>query len=528
MNPVVKGALQGAIPTLVLVGGTNLIVKKFRESKPVVYWGSLAVATGLTYAVVVGNIKVPFMNAEEDDLYYCSKCDEGFSSINPTDEGQFCDSCLPSSATLHDEMERITMDAETFEAEKLHPGLYRYKGKIGLRKGWTECQECDDLVRLNDINWYYLKGYGQATVCDSCVGKYNYKKDRLSKGGQHGELAILQFMEQDRKEAETFEAYGRMPAWMRGKRQWNENHLVWASDSKAVREAIKTAFPEQKFSVRIVKGQYIEVVAKSGTRPADIEQFKEDVKRVAMTVLGEIYKDSPEELREKSVYVQAYERDFGAETFNAELEDCYVCDGMFKQVYVCDNDCGFQCCEMDIDGNLIPVENADGTVKDYCITCYEENYGAETFESESDCREAKEEVKKLRRKIALLDKLYDKENALHHEILGSGGFFKKHELKGLFSEKDLKNYEYWNAETFSAESNLDHRSANLRELQKLLERELSRLAEDNYKIEEQLKKLERGTPKEYSIEVIRDLLSDMHESLGAINGYGMNYLSLLQ
>ena len=92
------------------------------------------------------------------------------------------------------------------EQEKLHPGLYRYKGKIGLRKGWTECQTCDDLVKLNDINWYYLKGYGQATVCDSCVGKYNYKKDRLSKGGRHGEVAILQFMEQDRKEAETFEA----------------------------------------------------------------------------------------------------------------------------------------------------------------------------------------------------------------------------------------------------------------------------------------------------------------------------------
>ena len=68
---------------------------------------------------------------------------------------------------------------------------------------------------------------------------------------------------------------------------------------------------------------------------------------------------------------------------------------------------------------------------------------AETFESESDCREAKEEVKKLRRKIALLDKLHDKDNALHHEILGSGGFFKEHELKGLFSEKDLKGYEYY-------------------------------------------------------------------------------------
>ena len=104
------------------------------------------------------------------------------------------------------DLRSLEYESETFEAEKLHPGLYRYKGKIGMRKGWTECQECDDLVKLNDINWYYNKGYGQATVCDSCVGKYNYKKDRLSKGHRHGEVAILQFMEQDRKGADTFEA----------------------------------------------------------------------------------------------------------------------------------------------------------------------------------------------------------------------------------------------------------------------------------------------------------------------------------
>ena len=92
MDALVKGLLQGSIPTIVLVGGTHYLVKGFKVSRPVVYWGSLAVATGLTYAVVQGKIKVPFMNAEEDDLYYCDKCDEGFSSINPTDEGQFCES----------------------------------------------------------------------------------------------------------------------------------------------------------------------------------------------------------------------------------------------------------------------------------------------------------------------------------------------------------------------------------------------------------------------------------------------------
>jgi len=77
---------------------------------------------------------------------------------------------------------------------------------------------------------------------------------------------------------------------------------------------------------------------------------------------------------------------------------------------------------------------------------------AEEFGAEDDCREAKEEVKKLRRKIALLDILHDRENALHYEILGSAGIFKEHELKGLFSEKDLEDYEYWTAEEFGAET----------------------------------------------------------------------------
>jgi len=92
-----------------------------------------------------------------------------------------------------------------------------------------------------------------------------------------------------------------------------------------------------------------------------------------------------------------------------------------------------------------PLEIYERRSRDDEADKMDKKMNAETFgaESEMDCREAKEEVKKLRRKIALLDKLYDKDNALHHEILGSGGFFKEHELKGLFSEKDLENYEYW-------------------------------------------------------------------------------------
>lgn len=47
--------------------------------------------------------------------YYCTKCDEGFDSITPTDEGQFCNSCLPDSATAHDDMDATTQ-REDFNA----------------------------------------------------------------------------------------------------------------------------------------------------------------------------------------------------------------------------------------------------------------------------------------------------------------------------------------------------------------------------------------------------------------------------
>jgi hypothetical protein len=85
-------------------------------------------------------------------------------------------------------------DAESFKAEKLHPGLYRYKGKIKMRKDWTECQECDDLVKKNDINFAYLEGYGNATVCDACVDKYqgfkrmeNYMRENWTSWKDWGE-----------------------------------------------------------------------------------------------------------------------------------------------------------------------------------------------------------------------------------------------------------------------------------------------------------------------------------------------------
>lgn len=67
------------------------------------------------------------VNQAENEDYYCTKCDEGFSSITPTDEGQFCNNCLPDSATPHNEME-----AEEDEIR------YRLEVKYNEGDGWEQ------------------------------------------------------------------------------------------------------------------------------------------------------------------------------------------------------------------------------------------------------------------------------------------------------------------------------------------------------------------------------------------------------
>ena len=36
----------------------------------------------------------------------------------------------------------------------------------------AECQQCDDSIKQDEINFAYLTGYGNATICDACVEKY--------------------------------------------------------------------------------------------------------------------------------------------------------------------------------------------------------------------------------------------------------------------------------------------------------------------------------------------------------------------
>lgn len=111
MDLFAKGVLQGSVPVIVLVGGTHHFVKKFRESKPVLYWGSLAVATGAAIGIVTGRIPAPFMNAESE-METCAECgmevDEDDIIGDGTNRG-LC--CVP------DYYDDDDYDAETFGAE---------------------------------------------------------------------------------------------------------------------------------------------------------------------------------------------------------------------------------------------------------------------------------------------------------------------------------------------------------------------------------------------------------------------------
>lgn len=70
----------------------------------------------------------------ENEDYYCTKCDEGFSSITPTDEGQFCNNCLPDSATPHNEMDATTQKEE-FGSSNIVSKVNWLNSLIGLGVG---------------------------------------------------------------------------------------------------------------------------------------------------------------------------------------------------------------------------------------------------------------------------------------------------------------------------------------------------------------------------------------------------------
>lgn len=53
------------------------------------------------------------------------------------------------------------------------------------------------------------------------------------------------------------------------------------------------------------------------------------------------------------------------------------------------------------------------------------------------------ELNVLKRKIALLDVLEDRDGILDKWILNAKGIFRESELKGLYTDEQLEGYDYW-------------------------------------------------------------------------------------
>ena len=239
---------------------------------------------------------------------------------------------LPTHIKFVDETRGITLyeynndwkDIESYDAEGVHPcgcgfGPEGYEGDI-------ESYPCDNYPDCAEGRRYQQLQEELRQMRRLADEKRQYRQTliEIAKTTQSkGELewADLELKKLNENRAESFKAPRGWGGRMSQKRRWNDNHVVWASDSKLVRQALKEQFPDYKFGVSIIDGQYIQVVVKSGNRPANLDLFREEVETAAMKPIEEAYEDLPEELGDKSVYVMFYDSDFNAESFNVEFDD---------------------------------------------------------------------------------------------------------------------------------------------------------------------------------------------------------------
>ena len=66
-----KPFAQGVATPIVLIGGTNLLLKDFKVSNPYLYWGGLAASSAVVVGILADKIKVPILNAESDNCPIC-------------------------------------------------------------------------------------------------------------------------------------------------------------------------------------------------------------------------------------------------------------------------------------------------------------------------------------------------------------------------------------------------------------------------------------------------------------------------
>ena len=190
---------------------------------------------------------------------------------------------------------------------------------------WKSSMEPKD--RYNNDEWFITGDISFATPDSS--GNYGRGVETISVISTFGEGLTKESAKEDAinratlylyhdvigyKNAETFEAKP-MKAISNTRSYWNMNHTVWSADSKAARKALKEKMPDYKFGVRIEgNGQTLLVYVKEGKLPKDINTFTENVKKIVYNAVAE--GTDPYEMSLKSIWVQASDSDFNAESHN--------------------------------------------------------------------------------------------------------------------------------------------------------------------------------------------------------------------
>ena len=128
-----KPFAQGVATPVVLIGGTNLLLKDFKVSNPYLYWGGLAASSAVVVGILADKIKVPILNAETysdgmfaaDENCYCNG--EGTMGCG----GDWCCICGADWKDSHDS--DCEMAAESFEA-RTHRKSYDWDNRKFVKR----------------------------------------------------------------------------------------------------------------------------------------------------------------------------------------------------------------------------------------------------------------------------------------------------------------------------------------------------------------------------------------------------------
>lgn len=125
-----KPFAQGVATPIVLIGGTNLLLKDFKVSNPYLYWGGLAASSALVVGILADKVKVPILNAE-----YGADYTKGYTDV--TEKIQSNDKYGRPKETIVQSMKGYAGNCPSCDKRINFPvsggGLYCYDCQVYLR-----------------------------------------------------------------------------------------------------------------------------------------------------------------------------------------------------------------------------------------------------------------------------------------------------------------------------------------------------------------------------------------------------------